>query len=165
MIHAVSARTYRAWLGGLAGLALVAAGCAPARPTPASPARCDDHVDLAQTMPAEMRALGATSAVGSGDTWYFAPASADWSSSVQPEGDGYQLKIGMWIATPRPPQVTVREVSGGNAVGTTTFAPTTGGLPGPLPSTSHMPAPGCWEIVARGPTGSASARVRVGPAS
>jgi hypothetical protein len=148
-------------------LLMVAAGCLPARQTPgaAAPAPCEDRVELAPAVPPQMQELGATRAVGSGDTWFFAPTVDQWSSSAQPEGQGYQLKIGMWVGSDKPPNVTVREVDGGNAVGTTTFGPTASGLPVPLPSSSHLPTAGCWEIVARGVTGLATARVWVGPAT
>lgn len=145
---------------------LISTACVPARANPeattASPPQCDDRVDIAPAIPPEMAAYGVTRAVGSGDTWFFAPMVDHWSSSVQTEGEGYQLKIGMWMATPNPPDVTVREVDGGQGNGSTTFGPTASGLPGPLPSSAHFPTAGCWEIVARGTTGSAFARVHLG---
>jgi hypothetical protein len=152
-------------LPGLSAIGV--SGCVPqaSGANGASGKPCDDRVQLAPAVPAPMQALGATRAVGSGDTWFFAPTVDQWSSSVQPEGQGYQLKIGMWVDIDKPSDVTVREVDGGNAVGTTTFGPTASGLPGPLPSSAHFPTAGCWEISARGNTGTATARVRVGQAT
>lgn len=149
------------WCAVLVPLFL-ATGCiarGPGSPQPA--ALCDDGVQLALQVPAGMAALGATSAVGSGDTWFFAPAVNEWTSSVASDGErGYQLKIGIWTTETKPPTITVRQVDG-PAFGTASVAPTSTGLPGPLPSLSSLPTPGCWEITARGTTGSATARVRI----
>jgi hypothetical protein len=106
--------------------------------------------------------MGSGPAVGSGDTWLFAPISGGWGGSVQPAPDGgYRMKLGIWTSTNRPPAVTVRR-AGGSETGSASFAPTSAGLPGPLPAELRFPSAGCWQVTARGVTGRASILVRVG---
>jgi len=105
--------------------------------------------------------MGPGPAVGSGDTWLFAPVSGGWSRSVQrAPGGGYRMKLGIWTSTSRPPAVAVRRVDG-RQTGSASFAPTDQGLPGPLPTELRFPSAGCWQVTARGVTGLASILVRV----
>jgi len=134
------------------------AACSGPGPAPA-PVACDDTPVPSANPPS---AMGPGPAVGSGDTWFFAPDTGGWGGSVEadPRG-GYRTKIGLWTSMTRPPAVTVRRV-GGAETGSASFAPTSAGLPGPLPAELRFPSAGCWQVTARGATGGATIQVRVG---
>jgi hypothetical protein len=67
------------------------------------------------------------------------------------------MKIGIYTLDSQPPQASVIRLDGG-ARGAVEFAPTSAGLPGPLPTGLTFPTQGCWKVEARGQTGFASMR-------
>jgi len=153
-------RANRSVLLSIAVLASTACAHSPVEaPTPAA---CDGTVQASGDLPAAMVAQGLTRAVGSGDTWFIAPQWGTWSASVVPDGrGGYSLKLPLWTAMAQPPSVTVHQLDGPH-IGSFSSTPTAAGLPGPLPATASFPSAGCWDITAKGTTGRATARVRVG---
>lgn len=138
------------------GLSL-SVGCQNPVDRPLDTAACDDSIQAAAVLP-PMLAAERVSAVGSGDTWFIAPSGGTWSQDVRWDGQAYFLKIAIWTLQSEPPTVIVRQVRGA-ANGSAAFFPTTAGLPGPLPTQVRFPTVGCWELTARGLTGSATARV------
>lgn len=121
---------------------------------------CDDSVKPSDHVPRDMRGQG-LEGVGSGDVWFIAPDAGRWSESltVDPE-KGRVGKYPLWVDTSRRPTVAVEGTQGTEGTGTAELAPTSGGLPGPLPVGVAIPAPGCWQITAQGQSGSASIVVK-----
>jgi hypothetical protein len=98
--------------------------------------------------------------IGSGDTWFMGTKGHRWGESVQYFRGSFFMKVGIYTLQSHPPRVTVLRTDG-RSVGHAELAPTSRGLPGPLPAGLYFPTAGCWEVVAQGATGSAAIRVRV----
>jgi hypothetical protein len=98
--------------------------------------------------------------VGSGDTFFIATAGRRWGENVESYGGAFHMKVGIYTLDAHAPKMTVIR-SDGTAVGTADFAPTSAGLPGPLPTDLTFPTTGCWRVEARGSTGSASIIINV----
>lgn len=107
-----------------------------------------------------MVATMGTHGVGSGDTWFAAPARGTWSQDVRWDGQAYYTKIGIWTSRTEPPSLAIRQIGGAKVSGSASFFPTSAGLPGPLPTRLRFPTVGCWEVTAQGITGSATIRIR-----
>lgn len=118
---------------------------------------CDDSIPAISAVPPEgLRGP----AVGSGDTWFAAPATGTWSQDVRWNGESYFLKLGIWTLMDKPPSVQVHRLDRAAPNGSASFRPTSAGLPGPLPTEIRFPTTGCWEITASGASGSARAVIR-----
>jgi hypothetical protein len=98
--------------------------------------------------------------IGSGDTFFIGTQGMCWRENVEYWGGAFHMKIAIWTLESQPPQVSVIR-SDGSATGGAEFAPTSEGLPGPLPTTLTFPTAGCWKVEARGTTGFASIEVNV----
>lgn len=158
-----SARTRAAHLGWLVVVVLGAA-CALMPGAGPTAAPCDDSLRLNEVIPLELRRAGVHAAMGAGDTWLLPPVRGTWSDLVRRDERGYALKIAIWSLSDSPPSVVVRQLGGERLLGQAELKPTSGGLPGPIPSTVYFAVPGCWEIEARGKAGVSVARVHiVGP--
>jgi len=134
-------------------------GCGPVTTKQSDVPLCDDALHPSAEPPSVLATRG--SWVGSGDTWFAAPATGTFSQDVRWDGQTYFVKIGMWTLTTQQPEVAVRQVGGAGGSGTASSSPTTAGLPGPLPTTLRFPTVGCWEVLAQGLSGLAAARISV----
>lgn len=97
---------------------------------------------------------------GSGDTWFRGLIGHRWGESVEFFNGMFYTKIGLYTLGSRPPNVTVQRIDG-KGTGHAEFSPTGRGLPGPLPTGLFFSTPGCWQVVAKGSTGTAIVHVRV----
>jgi hypothetical protein len=105
------------------------------------PARCQEQWTATTQLPSGMRDLGATEAVGSGDTWMFPPASGDWADIVVFDGEAFSMKLGLFTTTSQLPSLTVVRLDA-DEIGTATLGGTDRRLPGPVPSTITFPTGG-----------------------
>ncbi len=134
-------------------------GCA-AKPA-AQP--CDDAVESSTEVPQAMRDQELGHGVGQGDVWFVAPEAGHWSDLVTSEGGGAAGKFPMWIGGRDMPQLAVVGVKGTEGTGRAQLAPTSEGIPGPLPMRIEFPGKGCWQVTAKGKTGTARIEVHVKP--
>jgi hypothetical protein len=122
---------------------------------------CDDTISAAAATASPPAGAPAASAYfGSGDTWFMGLPGYRWGQSVQYFSGSYYTKVGIYTLDSHPPRVTVRRTDG-QQTGHAEFSPTGKGLPGPLPTGLYFPTAGCWDVMARGSSGSAGIRVRV----
>ncbi len=144
-------------------LLLVAGGCASVEPSPkpASATPCDDRIEagLAGSPPAGANLPDAVF-IGSGDTFFLGLPGRRWGDNVQYRDGVFDMKVGIYTLATQPPRMSVTRLDG-PGTGSVTFAPTGGGLPGPIPLGVTFPNPGCWQLDAEGARGLARIRVSV----
>ena len=122
---------------------------------------CDDSIRAATS--ASVAQLPSDSGgvyIGSGDTFFIGTDGKRWGESVQYYQGAFHMKVGIYTLDSQPPRVTVVSSDGGQR-GTVEFAPTSAGLPGPLPTGLTFATVGCWQVEARGRTGVANILVSV----
>lgn len=123
--------------------AVFASGCSAA----ATPTSCDDTVQKSGDLPQAMIDAGLTEAYGSGDLYFVTPRAARWSDLLRARGGPTDGKFAMWVNNAAEPSTTVESQGGSSTMrGTVEKAPTSAGLPGPLPMLVTLPAGGCWRI-------------------
>jgi hypothetical protein len=118
---------------------------------------------LAQKGPTPPNNLPPSNAVifiGTGDTFFMGTRGFRWSDNVQFYGGSFQMKIGIYTLDAHPPAMSILR-SDGQGTGSAQFAPTSQGLPGPLPTGLSFPTVGCWKVEARGANGLAAIVVNV----
>ncbi|MGW6831855.1 hypothetical protein ACWGCI_00255 [Streptomyces sp. NPDC054949] len=129
-----------------------------ATPSP-SPSRlsrdvCDDAVVPASQPPAKLSQQG-LKAVGQGRIWFIAPQTDYWSDLLERQGAGGRGKFPLWVDQKDLPHVTVQGIRGTTGTGRANLTPTSEGTPGPVPMSLELPGPGCWQVTADSPQGTA----------
>jgi hypothetical protein len=145
---------------GSAGSGSVAAARSPA--APASQV-CDDAEGPPAAQPPRAPSDAAEIFVGNGTTYFFGRSGARYRESVayhQATTTYASAKLPIYTLESKPPSFTVHRLDG-EGTGGLRSVPTTGGLPGPLPTVVYFSSPGCWEVSARGSSGHATIHVYV----
>jgi hypothetical protein len=139
---------------------LMASGCTgDGTSSPNEP--CSDLIDAITAAPSPPRAASSGGIyIGRGDTFFMGTEGRRWGENVEYYGGSFHMKVGIYTLDSHPPKVSVLR-SDGRATGAAEFAPTSEGLPGPLPTGLSFPTAGCWKVEARGTTGFASIEVNV----
>ncbi|MGW5679452.1 hypothetical protein ACWEV4_30975 [Streptomyces sp. NPDC003860] len=110
---------------------------------------CDDAVVPASRPPAKLSREG-QEAVGSGSIWFIAPRTDSWSDMLETRGTESRGKFPLWVDQNALPQVSVEGIHGTAGTGRAHLAPTSEGIPGPLPMSVELPGPGCWQVTVKG---------------
>src|ERR1700730_14481014 len=112
---------------------------------------CDDTEGPPAAQPPIAPSDAAEIFVGNGSTYFFGRSGARYRESVAyHQATTYaSAKLPIYTLESNPPSLSVHRLDG---EGTSGFrsVPTTGGLPGPLPTVVYFPSPGCWEVAAHG---------------
>jgi hypothetical protein len=129
-------------------------------PTSSPNEPCSDLIDANAAAPSPPGPVASDVIyLGSGDTFFRGLQGRRWGD-VEYWGGAFHTKIAIWTLDSHPPKVSVIRLDG-LATGAAEFAPTSEGLPGPLPTDLSFPTAGCWKVEARGTTGVASIQVNV----
>ena len=123
---------------------------------------CDDLIGAgaSQTPPNNLPPSPDRVFIGSGDTFFIGTRGRRWGEDVEAARGVLQMKIGIYTLDTHVPQMSIVRADG-RASGSAQFAPTSQGLPGPLPTGLVFATPGCWKVEARGAHGSAIIQVQV----
>lgn len=137
-----------------------------AAPTALANGQCDDLIgqSTAGPSPDPLQVDPNRAYIGTGDTFFIGGRGSRWGENVEYEDGVFFMKIGIYTLDSLPPKVSAVR-SDGAATGVVESAPTSGGLPGLLPTSVILATPGCWILQARGTTGVASIEVNVRPPS
>ncbi len=111
---------------------------------------CDDTVVRSADLPLSMTQAGMDEAFGTGDLFFVTPKTPRWGDLLEARGSPTEGKFAMWVDSPSLPSVAVELQGGASPLrGSADLAPTTDGLPGPVPMNVRIPSSGCWRIFSK----------------
>lgn len=127
---------------------------------PAPVPSCVDSIEARYAASPQPVNLPGAAFFGTGDTFFIGLPGRRWGENVQYHDGVFDMKVSIYTLETKPPHISVTRLDG-PGTGSVTFAPTGGGLPGPLPLGITFAGPGCWLLDAQGSGGFARIQVKV----